>query len=164
MQSAEAFLAGGAPTQKFPKVGFTWGGTVESWEMSQQTDMETGALKYWDDGKPRTQLIMSMQGVATGITWETNQYRQVVLPDDDGSRRLFVKGGLQSAVAKALREAKSKLEVGAYLEVTRGEDLPSKKKGFGGQHTFTAVWTPAHQNSHAATAMLGTAEDENPFG
>lgn len=162
-QNADAFLSGGAPAQKFPRVGFKWGGTVESWEMAQQTDMETGELKFWEDGKPRMQLIINMQGAPTGITWETNQYIEAKLPDDDGARRLFVKGGLQKAVAQALRDAKSRLEVGAYLEVTRGQDLPSKKKGFGGAHTFKAVWTPAAQNPHAASAMLAQDDDKAPF-
>lgn len=163
-QDAEKFLAGGAPTQKFPKVGFTWGGTIESWEMAQQTDLDTGELMFWADGKPRMQLILHMQGEPTGITWETNAYNEVPLPDDDGSRRLFVKAGLQSAVARAKKDAKANLEVGAYLEVTRGKDLPPKKKGQSGAHTFTAVWTPANKNPHAASAILTQDDDEeSPF-
>lgn len=162
-QSAEQFLSGGAPTQKFPREGFTWGGTVESWEMAQQTDMETGELLFWNDGKPRMQLVMNMQGEATGITWETNAYKQVALPDDDGSRRLFVKGNLQKAVAKAIKDAKATLEPGAYLEVTRGSDLPPKKKGQSGAHTFKAVWTPASKNAHAASALFDQDDEESPF-
>lgn len=163
-QNADAFLSGGAPAQKFPHEGFNWGGTILSWEMAQQSDLDTGELKFWADGKPRMQLIMNMVGKPTGITWETNAYKQVMLPDDDGSRRLFVKGGLQKAVSKALRDAKSKLEVGAYLDLTRGKDLPPVKKGFGGAHTFSAIWTPASQNPHAASAMLAQDDDdEAPF-
>lgn len=165
-QNANAFLSGGAPTQKFPREGFEWGGTIESWEMAQQTNMETGDLLFWNDGKPRLQLIMHMQGEPTGITWETNAYKQVALPDDDGSRRLFVKGGLQKAVSKAMRDAKVKeLEVGAHLKITRTRDLPPVKKGQNGAHTFSAIWTPASKNPHAASAMLAQDDDDDeaPF-
>lgn len=162
-QSAEQFLSGGAPTAKFPREGFTWGGTVESWEMSQQTDMDTDELLFWNDGKPRMQLVITMQGEATGITWETNAYKQVPLPDDDGSRRLYVKGNLQKAVARAIKDAGGKLEPGAYLEVTRGKDLPPAKKGFSGAYTYKAVWTPANKNTHAASALLDQNDDESPF-
>lgn len=164
-EAAEQFLSGGAPTQKFPREGFKWGGTVESWEMAQQTDMDTGELLFWNDGKPRMQLVMNMQGEATGITWETNLYKEVALPDDDGSRRLYVKGNLQKAVAKAIKDSGGQLESGAYCEVTRGKDLPPKKRGQSGAYTYTAVWTPASKNPHAAAAMLNQSDDdESPFG
>lgn len=174
MSEADLFLSGGAPAQKFPKEGFTWGGTILGWEMAQQTDLETGELKFWPDGKPQMQLILNMQGEPTGITWEGNAYREVPLHDDDGARRLFVKGGLQAAVGKALRDAGRKLEIGAYLEVTRTKDLPPTKKGYSGRHTFKAVWTSAGANPHAATIMLKeaaeapataapAAADENPW-
>ena len=160
---ANAFLSGGSPAQKFPKEGFKWGATVLSWEMSQKTDLESGELKFWPYGKPQMQLIMTLQGEPTGIRYEGNAYREVQVPDDDGIRRLFISGSMQTAVGKALKDAgNAKLEAGAYLEITRGKDLPPTKKGYSGRHTFTAAWTPANKNPHAATAML-TADDEDPF-
>jgi hypothetical protein len=167
MSEADAFLGGGAPGQKFPSPGFKWGGTVVSWEMAQQTDLDTGELKFWEDGKPRMQLIMTLQGAADGVVFEwdgsTHSYNKTVVEDDDGMRRLFIKAGLQQAVAKALRDARTKLEVGAYLEVTRGKDLPPPKKGYSGKHTFSAVWTPANKNPHAASALLAGDDEESPF-
>jgi len=164
-RAAEEFMGGGGTAQKFPEVGFKWGGTLESWEMAQQTDLDTGELKFWPDGKPRMQLIMDMQGEPTGKTWEWISQRWVEkpIPDDDGSRRLFVKGGLHSAIVKAMKSAGGKLEAGAYIEVTRGEDLPPKKRGYSGQHTYRAVWIPAAKNPHAAAATFLNNEDENPF-
>lgn len=165
MSDADLFLSGGAPGQKFPKQGFKWGGTVISWEMSQKTDLDSGELKFWPDGKPQMQLIMTLQGEPTGVRYEGNAYNEIPVPDDDGVRRLFISGSLQSALGKALRDAgNAKLEVGAYVEVTRGKDLPPTKKGFSGRHTHTAVWTPANKNPHAATAMLTKSEDDDdPF-
>lgn len=161
---ANEFITGGAVAVKFPKQGFVWGGTILSWEMAQQTDMESGEPKTWADGRPMKQLILTMQGEATGITWEGIAYNEVEIDDDDGIRRLFVKGQLQSAVKAAVRNAKAGgLEVGAYLEVTRGKDLPPKKKGWGGAHTFSAVWTPAAQNPKAVD-ILNDDDGEDPFG
>jgi|GEM_PF-4914481 len=166
-QAAEKFLSGGGISVKFPHPGFKWGGTLESWEMGQQTDLETSALKFWADGKPMMQLIMDMRGEATGKTyeWVSQRWVEKPVPDDDGSRRLFVKGGLHVAMVKAMKLAGGKLEAGAYIEVTRGEDLPPKKRGHNGQHTFSVIWTPAAKNPHApAAAFLEEApEDVDPF-
>jgi hypothetical protein len=164
-KAAEQFMGGGGIGQKFPEVGFKWGGTLESWEMAQQTDLDTGELKFWNDGKPRMQLIMDLQGDPTGKTWEWLSQRWVEkpIPDDDGSRRLFVKAGLHTAIVKAMKAASGKLEAGAYIEITRGEDLPPKKRGHSGQHTYTAVWTPASKNPHAAAAKFLDDEDVDPF-
>jgi len=165
-QAAESFLGDGAVSQKFPAPGFKWGGTLLSWEMAQQTDLDTGDLKFWSDGKPRMQLVATMQGAATGKTWEWISQRWVekALPDDDGERRLFIKGGLQKAISKAMKTAKGKLEVGAYIEITRGEDLEPSKRGYSGAHTYTAVWTPASKNPNApAASFLDEPEDDNPF-
>lgn len=166
MNEADLFLSGGAPGQKFPEVGFKWGGTILSWEMSQQSDLTTGELKFWEDGKPKMQLIITMQGEATGYTfdWNGRSFDKKTLPDDDGVRRLFVKGALQSAIGKAMRDVRARTEVGAYIEIVRTADIPPTKKGYSPTQTFKAQWTPANKNTHTATMLLNeTAEDENPF-
>lgn len=165
---ANAFLAGGAPGMKFPAEGHTDGGTIMSWEMAQKTDLETGEPKFWQDGKPVMQLVITLQAEATGFKYEGNSYKKVAIPDDDGVRRLYVSGNLRNAVAAALKKAGGKLEAGAYLEVTRGTDIAPTKKGYSGRHTFTAVWTPASQNARAGEDFLAgddseDGEPKNPF-
>lgn len=163
MSEADQFLSGGAPAQKFPQVGSRWGGTILSWEMGQQSDLTTGELKFWDDGKPKMQLILTMQGEPTGFTYEWNgrSFDKKQLPDDDGVRRLFVKGNMQSAIGKAMRDARARTEVGAYVEVVRASDIAPSKKGYSPTQTFKAQWTPANKNTHTASALLSNAADQD---
>lgn len=167
MSEADLFLSGGAPSQKFPEVGARWGGTILSWEMTQQSDLTTGELKFWEDGKPKMQLVLTMQGEPTGFTWEWNgrSFDKKELHDDDGVRRLFVKGNMQQALGKAMRDARGRVEIGAYAELVRTKDIAPNKKGYSPTQTFKAEWTPANKNTHTASALLNEApEDENPFG
>lgn len=166
MSEANLFLSGGAPGQKFPEVGAKFSGTLISWEMADQTDLDTGEIKTWPDGKPRKQLIMTIQGEPTGYTleWNGRGFDRKMLADDDGIRRLFVKGQMQSALGKAMRNAKGSVEAGAYIEIVRTADIDPSKKGYSPTQTFNAKWTPASQNTHAASALLNEVNEEtDPF-
>lgn len=178
---AAQFLGGGTVAAKFPKVGFTVEGTILSFRMAQQTDMESGELLFWEgkdkveqsklrfpqNAKPVEQLVVEIQGEPTGVTWETNQYVEKQLPDDDGVRTLYVKGGLQFALGKALRDARVRApEIGGYLKVTRGQDTKRPGSKYF-SHSYTAEYTPASKNSHAAGQFIAGGEDgapADPFG
>jgi hypothetical protein len=163
MSDVDQFLSGNSIAVKFPKEGYTVGGTVLGFEMKQQTHMEDGSLLVWADGKPRMQLVVQLQSEATGVTWETNAYKEVSIPDDDGLRTLYVKGSIQKAFMKALKDAGARIEVGGYIEVTRTKDGEPTKKGWGAPHNHKATWTPADKNSKAATDFVNSAEEEPPF-
>lgn len=175
-REAGGFLSGGATAAKFPEVGSVVEGTVLSASMRDQTDMDTGELLFWVGNekvvqsklpagtvspRPVRQLLLELQGEPTGITWETNKYVEVPIPDDDGIRTLYVKGGLQAALKKALREAKADVETGAYVKVTRGKDAKRPGSKFW-SYTYTATWTPADKNTKAADAFVDEADDD-PF-
>lgn len=178
---AAQFLGGGTVAAKFPKPGFTVEGTILSFRMAQQTDMESGELLFWEgkdkveqsklkfpqNARPVEQLVIEIQGEPTGVTWETNRYVEKQLPDDDGVRTLYVKGSLQFALGKALREAGVRApEIGGYLKVTRGQDVKrGGSKYF--SYSYTAEYTPASKNSHAAGQFLAQDADgaaPDPFG
>lgn len=178
---AAAFLGGGTVSAKFPKPGFIVEGTILSFRMAQQTDMESGELLFWegrdkveqskvkfpDGAKPVEQLVIEIQGEPTGITWETNRYVEKQLPDDDGVRTLYVKGGLQFAIGKALRDARVRApEIGGYLKIQRGQDTKRPGSKYF-SHSYTAQYTPAAQNGHQAAGFLAQGEDgepKDPFG
>jgi hypothetical protein len=117
--AAANFLGGGTVAAKFPTEGFVVEGTILSFRMAQQTHMKSGELLFWEGkdrveqsklkypatAKPVEQLVIEMQCEPTGITWESNRYVERQLPDDDGVRTLYVKGGLAGALGKALRDA-----------------------------------------------------------
>jgi hypothetical protein len=180
---ADSFLSGGSNVAaKWPTVGFEFEGEVIGWDgPNQMTDMDTGEPLYWEGSKkvpeskvknmriaeknPAMQLLVHVQGPVTGKTWETNQYIEKSLPDDDGVRTMYVHGELQKAIKKALREAGgAALEKGAHVKVKR--TAPVKKgNGFFG-YTYEATWTPAPVDPNAALNAAGGPEedgDEPPF-
>lgn len=181
--AAANFLGGGTVAAKFPQPGFTVEGTILSFRMAQQTDMDSGELLFWEgkdkveqsklkfpqNAKPVEQLVIEMQCEPTGITWETNRYVEKQLPDDDGVRTLYVKGSLQFAVGKALRDAKVRApEIGGYLKVQRGQDTKRTGSKYM-SYSYTAAYTPASQNGAAAGQFLtqggeGGGEAPDPFG
>jgi hypothetical protein len=126
-------LGTGVPAAKFDTIGKTVAGRItEEPELRQQTDFDTGAPKVWDNGDPMMQLVVV---VAT-------DERDPALEDDDGSRRLYIRGNLQQAVANAVRAAKSKLEVGGTLSVTYTGDDEPKRRGMSGAKRYTATYSP----------------------
>lgn len=140
---ANSFLmgGGGAPTAKFPAIGTVVGGQItEPPTLEQQRDIKTGEKKFWGNGDPMMQMVVTVQ---------TDQ-RDPATEDDDGKRRIFIKSHMKNAVADAVRAAGAKgLEVGGILRVRFTSELPASGPGM----------SPAKQyNAHyvaAAAAHLG---------
>jgi hypothetical protein len=143
---ANSFLmgGGGAPTAKFPTPGTVVGGRItEPPKVEQQRDIQTGEKKFWADGNPMMQLVVTVQ---------TDQ-RDPSIEDDDGRRRIFVKGQMKNAVADAVRAAGAKgLEVGGTLHVRYTHDGTPKQRGFSAPKQYAAHYTPAAQAEFSAPA------------
>lgn len=151
--SADDFLMGGGVTSaKFPTIGTTVNGRItERPTVEQQKDFTIGEAKFWDDGSPQMQLV---------VTLATSE-RDPANPDDDGARRVYVKGQMKTAVAQAVRAAGARgLEVGGLLSVTYSADGVAKNPRFNAPKNFTAQYTPA------ATVALNTPEPgaQQPIG
>lgn len=142
---ANSFLmgGGGAPTAKFPTVGTTVGGRItEPAKVEQQRDIKTGDKKFWSDGDPMMQLVVTVQ---------TDQ-RDPALTEDDGKRRLFIKGQMKNAVADAVREASAPgLEVGGSLWVRFTHELPANGPGMSPPKQYEAKYVTAATNALGAT-------------
>jgi hypothetical protein len=111
MTSAQDFLmsGGGAKAAKFPTAGTAVSGPiVREPEVAQQTEFGTGKPLFWDDGKPRNQLVVQIQ---------TDQRDD---SEDDGVRSIYIKGkSLTNAVREAVKAAGAPgLEVGGVLTIT----------------------------------------------
>lgn len=183
--AAAQFLGGGRTTSaKFPKNGFKVEGTIIAYRMAQRTHIDSGELMFWESKKPTEQsklrypasatdqnrcmqLIIDMQCEPTGITWETNQYIEKALPEDDGMRALYVTGDLQRAVGAALRDAGVQApEIGGYLEVVRTDAKRIEGTTFI-KFIYAARYTPASKNEKAAAAYFQDGADgapADPFG
>jgi hypothetical protein len=135
--SADDFLmgGGGAPSAKFPSPGTAVSGPItQRPTVEQQRDIQTGEKKFWQDGNPMMQLVVTVQ---------TNE-RDPQVNDDDGRRRLFVKGQMKQAVADAVRAAGAAgLEVGGVLTVTYTHDGQPKQRGFSAPKQYRAEYIPA---------------------
>jgi len=146
--SADDFLMGGSvPSAKFPAIGATVTGQITMQPtVEQQRDYTTGDLKFWDDGKPQMQMV---------VTLATNE-RDPDVQDDDGTRRLYVKGQMKNAVAQAVRAAGARgLEVGGQLTIRYTHDGQKSNPRFNAPKQFDAQYVAA------ATAHLGTGEQVN---
>lgn len=127
----EGFLSGGgAPSAKFPTPGTTVKGTIEDAVLSQQTDLD-GKPKTWDDGNPRMQVV---------VTLATDE-RDASVDDDKGTRRVFIKGQMLSALKDALKKAGAKnIEVGGTLAVRYTEDEASTKTGYNAKKVYVCQY------------------------
>jgi hypothetical protein len=107
-----------------------WGEIVHS-ELRQQTEFGSGELLFWDDGKPRMQLV---------ITLQTDQHED---EDDDGIRKVYAKGEMLKAIRAAVAKANAPgLREGGQLLVQYVKDGPPVKKGFNGPKMFFAKYAP----------------------
>jgi len=105
------------PAVSFPEIGATVTGVILSTEVGIQTE-PGGEVKTWDDGQPRRQVVITIQ---TALA---------VDEDDDGQRRLFVKGGMTRSFRAEMRRAKVREPLpGGELTVTYIGDGPVAKKG-----------------------------------
>jgi hypothetical protein len=146
---AMELLLGGIPTAKFPEVGTTVVGKVLSTEVSQQTDIE-GVPLTWDDGKPRLQIVATLQ----------TEDRDPTIEDDDGRRRVFIKGQMMKAVGDAVRKAGAKELLNGRLAVRfKGQEAPSKP-GRRGRKIYEAAFEPGSPPGVSALLNGGTAAPE----
>ncbi|MGH3965744.1 MAG: hypothetical protein ACRDRY_21245 [Pseudonocardiaceae bacterium] len=142
MDELDRFFGGGGRALKFPTKGtsHTLHITGEP-EVAQQTDFDTGEPMFWPDGRPKNQVIVPGT-VTQGLEG----------PDDDGNRRLYIKGYMQNAVSAALKAVGAKVpEAGGVLTVTYSQD--GQKQGRRQPpKLYTATYTPP---SPVAEALSG---------
>lgn len=141
------FLSGGgAKSFGFDKLGDTCEGEITDLTVRQQTDMQTGAPQFWDDGKPKNALV---------ITVQTDMR---VDDADDGQRTVWIRGGnfvaetgsgtsSLTALKDALRTAGAQdVEVGGTIRVTHSGIGKAKNKGFNPPKLYEITYAPPSRN------------------
>lgn len=154
MSSANDFLmADGLPSAQFPAPGTTVSGrVVRIGEPVQQRDMKDNQPKTWDDGQP---MMMLPVDVAT-------EQRDPTVPDDDGVRRIYIRGQMLKSIRTAVRAAGAKgLELGGVLSVTYVRDGVSKQRGFNPPKEYAATYIPPAAVSANDFLAAGRAEEES---
>lgn len=141
-------LGSGGASAKFENLGDTVTGTITvTPELRQQTDFKTKKPKFWDDGEPMMQVVVSLA---------TDQ-RDPAVEDDDGQRNVYIKGQMQQATRDALKAAGAKgLEPGGTLTVafigTEPTDAGSPKKLYAVSYVPAAANFVNGSNQPAAAA------------
>jgi hypothetical protein len=126
----EFLESSGIPSAKFPEIGTVVRGTVLSAAVSQQRDFDTNEPKFYDDGNPMKQLV---------VTLATDE-RDPEVDGDDGTRRLFVKGQMLTVVRAALRKASAKIEPGGTLVVKFADEGTAPRKGANKPKIYEAAY------------------------
>lgn len=143
-QDPNDFLTGGGvPSAKFPTIGTLVKGTVLDFEMTQQTDLD-GNKKTWDNGDPMMQLVVTLQ----------TEDRDADITDDEGKRKLYVKGQMRNAIGEALKKAGARLEKGATLAVKYTADGEVAKRGHNPPKQYVAAFQAP---TVGADDLLGTS-------
>jgi hypothetical protein len=143
------FLASaGAPSAKFEDIGATVTGEILDAEVRDQTNFTTNEVETWPDGKPKKQVVITLQ------TEEIDPE----IDDDDGVRRVFAKNQMLSELRKAV--GKGGIEVGGKLWIKFDSEGVAKTKGFNKPKIYKVRYQPPTK-----TVDLGGAgeDEEAPF-
>lgn len=141
-------LSGGVPAAKFPMIGTVVKGTIVGSDVQQQLDFDTGKPKFFDDGKPMMQAVITLQ----------TDDRDPSIDGDEGLRRVFVRGQMTAAVREALRTAGAKLEVGGTLAVQFTEEKVNPEKPHRKPaKQYVAQYKPPAAGTAATNDLLGTS-------
>lgn len=145
------FLGGNStPGAKFTDPGASVTGVIAEEPTSSQQTTPKGDLKTWDDGNPMLQLVVTLQ----------TSERDSEIEDDDGKRRLYVKGQMKKAVGDAVRTVGAKgLDVGGTLTVTYTHDGERSNPAFSPPKQYVAVYVAPTGDS---AAFLAAEADSEP--
>ena len=143
-------MGGGGKSASFKEHGDAVMGEVISMESRQQTDFTTSEPLVWEDGKPRMQVVVTLQ---------TPDQED---DDDDGIRRIFVKVPSQmlAVIRQAVRQAGSaEMEEGGVLTVKYVSDAKPTKRGLNGQKQYEAAYRPPTRSMR----LPDDNDDDLPF-
>lgn len=136
-----SFDLGGNDGTSFPydNHGDACTGSIVNVEEIQQTDLTTGALAFWPDGKPKMQFRVTLQ----------TELRDDV--DDDGLRTVYLRGSRkpesQSSLGAVLAAVKattggSALEPGGILTLRYIGDGVASTRGYTAPKKYDATYRP----------------------
>lgn len=137
----EFLLGGGGKPFEFEKVGDTVTGVIADMKKRQQTDFQTGAPAFWNDGNPKMMLQITLQ---TDLQDDA---------EDDGLRNLYLRGGNFTAstgkgtsslvaVKDAVKRSGQNIEVGGKLTLQYSGEGPAPAKGMNAAKLYVARYEP----------------------
>ena len=136
----------GAKAFSFDAIGDAVEGEITAMDLRQQTDMQTGEPKTFDDGRPRKVMVVTLQ---TQTQDDEN---------DDGLRTVWIRGGNYVAVTgkgtsslTALKDALRRagvgdIETGGYLRFQFTGEGKASARGFNPPKLYTADYVAPKQS------------------
>jgi hypothetical protein len=129
------FFGGGATISWDDRKGYVKGtprgGQILDKKITNQTKLGTNEIMRWDNGEPRKQMELTLQ---------TSERAD---PQDDGKRRLFIKGDLPRAAREAMKAVgATDLVVGGWFYAAWVSDKKATRAGHNDQKVFNAVYAP----------------------
>lgn len=129
---------------KDAKVGDGYEGTIAGLRTVQVRNFETNEPEFWDDGKPKLQIEVTLD---TDLADGTN-------PEDDSQRRVFLFGQkLRAAQEEMRKKGLKKLEIGSGFKITLSGTKPAQNKRYNDVKLYSIELTPATSDK-AADALL----------
>lgn len=112
-----------APALSFKdaKVGDSFTGIVTDAEVAQVRDYETSEPKFWDDGNPQMQVVLTL----------ATDYRDPAKADDNGERKAYLPGQKLAALKQALKEIdRTTVQKGDVFTITYIGTKPASNKKY----------------------------------
>lgn len=125
----DLLMGGGAKTFKFAEIGDTVEGEIADVVTAQSTTID-GEPETWADGSPKMQIVLT---VKTGLN-ESD--------DDDGLRKVYVKGNLFAELRNAVKASGARLAVGGGFKARYDSDGEPPKRGYSPPKLFKVKYTP----------------------
>lgn len=122
---------------KDAKVGDSFTGTITDLETAQVRNYETGDPEFWDDGKPKLQIVVTL----------ATDYLDPEVEGDDGTRKVYLAGQKLAAAKQAMKEAGiSKLEKGFGFTISFVGEKPSSNKKYNNVKLYGITIKPVKSN------------------
>lgn len=146
------FLMGqGGRTASFPNIGDSVVGWIVATALKQQTAFQTNKPMFWEDGQPRMELI---------ITLHTELQAD---DEDDGLRRVYVRGEMLKSVRNAVSKAGARgLQKDGKLGIKYVRD-GEKKAGMNPPKLYTAKYEPPSTPVPAGPNEAPPPIEDEPF-
>lgn len=135
---------------KDAKIGESFTGTITNLETAQVRNYETGDPEFWEDGKPKLQIVVTL----------ATDYIDPTLESDDGSRKVYLFGQKLAAARQAMKDSGfTKLELGTKFTITFSGEKPSSNKKYNNIKVYSITLEKGTSNP-GADALLAAGASE----
>ena len=132
---------------KDAKVGDSYTGVITNLETAQVRNYDSGEPEFWDDGKPKLQIV---------VTLDTD-YIDPELEGDDGTRKVYLAGQKLTAAKQAMKEAGiQKLEKGFKFTISYVGTKPSSNKKYNDVKLYGIAIVPSKSNVDVDALLADT--------